>query len=123
MAGQTPRGARPNRGGGTARPARLSGRSLEPDSNIRPRRMTTTRKGTETGLSDGSLYNVSKSTRAVTSVMRNLLLVAFSFTAILRPQEFSPVILDPAAAGMSPDRLSRIPKRMQEFIGGGKAAG
>src|ERR1017187_4315231 len=54
-AGKTPRGARPNRGGGAARPARLPGRSLESDSNVRPRRMTAARKGTETGLQSGSL--------------------------------------------------------------------
>src|ERR1039457_7725469 len=53
-AGQTPRGARPNRGGGAARPARLPGRSLEPVSNGRPRGMTAARKGTETGLQSGS---------------------------------------------------------------------
>jgi hypothetical protein len=36
-AGQTPRGARPNRRGGAARSYELSGRSLEPGSNVRPR--------------------------------------------------------------------------------------
>ena len=47
-AGQTPHGARPNRGGGgslqrvPARCARLPGRSLEPVSNDRPRGMTVT---------------------------------------------------------------------------------
>jgi len=33
-----------------ARSVRLSGRSLEPGSNARPRGMTAARKGTETGL-------------------------------------------------------------------------
>ena len=35
-------------------PLLLPGRSLEPDSNIRPRGMTTARKGTETGLQSGN---------------------------------------------------------------------
>src|SRR5262249_41890180 len=35
-------------------PLLLPGRSLEPGSNIRPRGMTTARKGTETGLQAGS---------------------------------------------------------------------
>ena len=37
-----------------ARSYELPGRSLEPDSNVRPRRMTIARKGTETGLQPGS---------------------------------------------------------------------
>jgi len=35
-------------------PLLLPGRSLEPDRNVRPRGMTTARKGTETGLQSGS---------------------------------------------------------------------
>jgi len=49
-AGQTPCGARPNRGGGAARSVRLPGRSLEPDSNVWPRGMIAALRGTETGL-------------------------------------------------------------------------
>ena len=52
---QTPRGARPNRGGGAARPVRLPGRSLEPFSNGRPRGMAAAHSGTETGLQFSNL--------------------------------------------------------------------
>ena len=37
-----------------ARSHELPGRSLEPDSNVRSRRMTIARKGTETGLQPGT---------------------------------------------------------------------
>src|SRR5687767_14912625 len=39
LAGQTPYGARPNRGVGAARSVQLPGRSLEPGSDARPRGM------------------------------------------------------------------------------------
>ena len=55
--------------------------------------------------------------------MRRLLFVIAGIIVILPAQEFHPGAVDPPSAGMSSTRVGRIPRRMQEFIDAGKAAG
>jgi len=56
-----------------ARSVLLSGRSLEPDSNVRPRGMAVARKGTETGLQDaGSHRRTSCQLSAVSYQLQHL---------------------------------------------------
>ena len=50
-----------------------------------------------------------------------LLLLTCLYTA--HSADFRPGEIDTAAAGMNSERIARIPKRMQEFVDAGKAAG
>jgi CubicO group peptidase (beta-lactamase class C family) len=53
--------------------------------------------------------------------MKRILPLFACFTLLFAAD--SHAVIDPAAAGMSADRLSRIPARMQEFVNAGTAAG
>jgi len=53
---------------------------------------------------------------------RRLALLLFAAT-LLHAADFTPHDVNPQAAGMSPERLARIPRRLQEFVDAGKAAG
>jgi CubicO group peptidase (beta-lactamase class C family) len=55
--------------------------------------------------------------------MRLLIPIFVCVVPALLGAEFQPAEVDPAAAGMSAERIARIPKRMQEFVDAGKAAG
>jgi CubicO group peptidase (beta-lactamase class C family) len=54
----------------------------------------------------------------------NLLFVfCFGYSLIAADSDFVADKIDPASAGMIPERLARIPVRMKEFVDGGKTAG
>jgi len=55
--------------------------------------------------------------------MLKLVLIAACFAPAWWAADFRTANVDPAAAGMNAARIARIPKRMQEFVDAGKAAG
>jgi CubicO group peptidase (beta-lactamase class C family) len=56
-------------------------------------------------------------------VINLLLLFCIGYSLIAADGDFLADKIDPASAGMNPERLARIPMRMKEFVDAGKTAG